>query len=77
MSVFSEKISIDLGGELGTIIEKMAIATNAKDATEVVRKALTLYHTIITEKECGNETVTMIKESDGLVKLVPIFFSLK
>jgi len=72
MMGFNEKIVLTLSGDLKAALSEMAEATKVKRPADVVRNAITIYHTIIKQNQAGNATVIMVKQEDGSIKQVPV-----
>ncbi len=67
-----DRVTIRLGGDLGDAIAEVQSLTHAASATEVVRRALLVYHTLVMQKAQGNEPVILNTAGDGPDK-IPLF----
>lgn len=66
------KVTVRLNGPLGDIIDELQDATHAASPSDVVKRALIVYHTLVKQKLAGNEP--FIEQTEGdLKKRVPIF----
>lgn len=68
----TKAVSVRMQGELGEAINDIQRWTPAKTPSEVVRRALSVYHTLVAEKVKGNEPVLIKKSNDG-DEHIPIF----
>jgi hypothetical protein len=66
------RVTVRLTGELGEAIESLQEITTASSPSEVVRRAIVVYHTLVQQKMRGNEPVIEVHEG-GSVRKVPIF----
>lgn len=66
------RVTIRLVGEVGEALEDLQKITHASTPSEVVRKAILIYHTLVKQKLIGNEAYIEI-EDDGGKRRVPVF----
>lgn len=66
------RVTVRLTGDMGKAIDDIANVTGSSSPSEVVRRAITVYHTLVKQKLEGNETVIVVKEDDK-EKSIPIF----
>ena len=67
-----ERVTVRLTGELGEDIRELERITTASSPSEVVRRAIVVYHRLVKQKLAGNEPLVVVKEEGG-EKTVPIF----
>lgn len=67
-----ERVTVRLTGELGNGIRELEKITTASSPSEVVRRAIVVYQTLVKQKMAGNEPVILVKEN-GREKTIPIF----
>ena len=67
-----QRVTVRLTGEIGDYIDDLENITTASSPSEVVRRAITVYHKLVTEKMNGNEPVVIVKQESG-EKTFPIF----
>lgn len=66
------KVTVRLNGPLGDVIDELQAATHAASPSDVVKRALMVYHTLVKQKLAGNEP--FIEQTEGeLKKRIPIF----
>jgi len=68
----SERVTIRLTGALGRYIQELEAVTAAGSPSEVVRRAITVYHTLVMQKLAGNDPV-ILSDDNGARKKLPIF----
>ena len=66
------KVTVRLNGELGDVMNELQDATRASSPSDVVKRALIVYHTLVMQKLAGNEPYIDKKDS-GISKKIPIF----
>jgi hypothetical protein len=66
------RVTVRLTGDMGKAIDDIADVTGASSPSEVVRRAITIYHTLVKQKLAGNEAVIVVKDGDT-EKSVPVF----
>jgi hypothetical protein len=66
------RVTVRLTGDLGSAIDDLQSVTAASSPSEVVRRAIVIYHTLVSQKIKGNEPYIEVKEGDSIRK-VPIF----
>lgn len=65
------RVTVRLTGDVGSAISEIQEATHASSPSEVVRRAILIYHTMVKQKMKGNNTyIEQINESE--VRKVPI-----
>jgi len=67
-----ERVTTRLDGELGRMISETMQITTASSGSEVVRRAISVYHRLAMEKLKGNDPIILTTE-DGVQKAKPIF----
>lgn len=67
-----ERVTVRMSGDLGEAIRELENVTSATSPSEVVRRAIVVYHTLVKQKLAGNEPVIEIKD-EGKERKVPIF----
>ncbi|WP_420861595.1 hypothetical protein [Algirhabdus cladophorae] len=68
-----DRVTIRLNGELESAMADIQRLTHASNATEVVRRALLVYHTLVMQKAAGNEPAILNRvEPDGPAQ-IPLF----
>jgi hypothetical protein len=70
--VTNSRVTVRLTGELGAAIQNLQEITSASSPSEVVRRAIVVYHTLVQQKIKGNEPVIEIKDGSTIRK-VPVF----
>jgi hypothetical protein len=68
----SSRVTVRLSGELGKTIENLQEITSSSTPSEVVRRAIVVYHTLVQQKLRGNEPVIEVREGSE-TKKIPIF----
>ncbi|MDO6966738.1 hypothetical protein [Rhizobium alvei] len=66
------RVSVRLTGDLGSAMKELQHHTNATSPSEVIRRAILIYHTLVKQKLKGNEAFIEVEEN-GTIKRVPIF----
>ncbi|MGQ2952355.1 MAG: hypothetical protein ACT6RN_21980 [Agrobacterium sp.] len=66
------KVTVRLNGPLGDVVDELQEATHAASPSDVVKRALVIYHTLVKQKLAGNEPYIEQKEGDT-TKRIPIF----
>lgn len=67
------RVTVRMTGELGVGIEEIQRATSASSPSEVIRRAIAVYHTLVKQKLAGNEPQVLVVQDDGTKKTVPLF----
>lgn len=67
------RVTVRMTGELGLGIEEIQHATSASSPSEVIRRAVAVYHTLVKQKVAGNEPQVLVVQDDGTTKTVPLF----
>lgn len=67
-----ERVTVRLAGEIGDKVREAEQITTASSSSEVVRRAIVVYHKLVKEKLAGNDPVILVKEN-GCERIVPIF----
>ncbi len=73
MFKLKKRLTLTLSGQIGSKIEAIASLTRAVSSTEVIRRALVVYHFLVTQKSQGNEAYIKVRQEDGSIKEEPIF----
>ncbi|WP_089279529.1 hypothetical protein [Antarctobacter heliothermus] len=68
-----DRITIRLNGELGEIINELVEKTPAQSPTDVVRRALVVYHQLAQAHLAGSQLLIITEEPSGNRKREPIF----
>jgi hypothetical protein len=71
-SIFYPRVTVRLTGDVGSAISDIQGITSASSPSEVVRRAILIYHTLVMQKLKGNDPIVEIKE-DGEYRKIPIF----
>lgn len=71
-SVKYPRVTIRLTGDMRDIMEELEEATSASSPSEVVRRAIVVYHTLVQQRLAGNNPIVEISDGDQMKK-VPIF----
>lgn len=72
-SEIPERVTVRLSDEMRRAVGEILDATPSEAPTDVVRRALVLYHTLLMQKLEGNEPFIDVHEKDG-TRRVPVFF---
>lgn len=67
------RVTVRMTGDLGNGIQEIQDVTSASSPSEVVRRAIAVYHTLVKQKMAGNEPVVIVNEKDGTSKSIPLF----
>jgi len=68
----NSRVTVRLSGDLGSAIENLQQITSSSTPSEVVRRAIVIYHTLVQQKLKGNEPFIEVREGPD-IKKVPIF----
>lgn len=68
----NSRVTVRLSGELGAAIQDLQEITSSSTPSEVVRRAIVVYHTLVKQKLKGNEPLIEVRDAQE-VKKVPIF----
>lgn len=66
------RVTVRLTGSIGKSVDDIMELTAAQNPSEVVRRAIAVYHTLLEQKIAGNEAYVELREASG-IKKVPIF----
>jgi len=68
-----DRVTIRLNGDLGRAIDEIQRLTHAGNSTEVVRRALLVYHTLVMQKAQGNEPAILNRTDKEGPDKIPLF----
>jgi len=68
-----DRVTIRLNGELEKAIQDIQGLTHAGSSSEVVRRALLIYHTLVMQKAKGNEPQIVNKVDEDKPATIPLF----
>jgi hypothetical protein len=71
-SIIYPRVTVRLTGEVGSAIADIQNITSASSPSEVVRRAVVVYHTLVMQRLKGNDPIIEVKEN-GEYRKVPIF----
>jgi hypothetical protein len=66
------RVTVRLTGDVGNAIQEIQDATSAATPSEVIRRAILVYHTLVRLKRDGNEPIIEVR-SGSKKKSIPIF----
>lgn len=66
------RINVRLNKELKKALEEIKTEIGAASDSEVARRAIVMYHTLLMQKLAGNEPVVIINKN-GTEEMIPIF----
>lgn len=66
------RVTVRLTGEMGAVMNDLEEITGATSPSEVVRRAIVIYHTLAKQRLAGNNPVIEVSDEDGTRK-IPIF----
>lgn len=75
VNVASEKyprVTVRLTGELGEEFRKLQEITRISSPSELVRRSIVIYHTLVMQKMQGNDAIIEVKKGDEIVR-IPVF----
>jgi len=67
-----ERVTVRVTGELGNSIRELQDVTTSTSPSEVVRRAVLVYHTLVKQKLEGNEPLIAVRNEDE-ERTIPIF----
>lgn len=67
-----ERVSVRLTGELGNMVRELEKETSATSPSDVVRRALVIYHKLVQQRLVGNQPIIEVR-SGKKIKKIPIF----
>lgn len=67
------RISIRLTETLGDAISDIQEKTSARNPSDVIREAISVYHTLVRQKVAGNEPSIVVSENGKLKEIIPLF----
>lgn len=68
-----DRVTIRVNAQMGKVFREIMDLTPSKSPTDVVRRALVNYHTLVMQQAKGSELQIITEDEDGNRKKKPIF----